>query len=269
MFHRACTLLVINAAVLISSGGAFAQDPLPKEAQKAADAVKAHLETLKGAHAQLIYKDDAALEKTFPDYQFIVARYRQFPVAKILPKGLSASNVFAVARKDQELLHIKDGKALEEFFKKHQAPAKDDAAAKRSLAAWLTLVQEFSQDGAFKFEVLEKDFSSELNEKLQVVRGRAMVTAGGKGELAATLEYEGGKLAKVTMAGKVVPGPRPICQATKLLDRDPIVRKMAEQDLLFMGLAAGDYLMEQRRQASPDLRDAIDRLWRRIVREAR
>src|SRR6516165_6652500 len=108
MFRRACMSLVINAAVLISSGGAFAQDPLPKEAQKAADAVKAHLETLKGAHAQLIYKDDAALEKTFPDYQFIVARYRQFPVAKILPKGLSASNVFAVARKDQELLHIKD-----------------------------------------------------------------------------------------------------------------------------------------------------------------
>jgi hypothetical protein len=25
-------------------------------------------------------------------------------------------------------------------------------------------------------------------------------------------------------------GPRPICQATKLLDRDPIVRRMAEQD---------------------------------------
>jgi hypothetical protein len=41
---------------------------------------------------------------------------------------------------------------------------------------------------------------------------------------------------------------------------------MAEADLLFMGLAARDYLMEQRAQASPELRQAIDRLWERIVK---
>jgi hypothetical protein len=39
---------------------------------------------------------------------------------------------------------------------------------------------------------------------------------------------------------------------------------MAEQDLLFMGLAARDYLMEQRERASPELRASIDRLWRLI-----
>jgi hypothetical protein len=49
-----------------------------------------------------------------------------------------------------------------------------------------------------------------------------------------------------------------------LLDPDPIVREMAEQALLYMGLSARDYIMEQRAKASPRLREAIDRLWRRI-----
>src|SRR5207249_6646109 len=62
------------------------------------------------------------------------------------------------------------------------------------------------------------------------------------------------------------PGPRPICQATKLLDADPLVRRICEQDLLIMGLSARDYLAEQRAAARPELRDAIDRLWQKIQR---
>jgi hypothetical protein len=54
-----------------------------------------------------------------------------------------------------------------------------------------------------------------------------------------------------------------------LLDADPIVRRMAEQDLLIMGSAAKSYLDEQRAKASPELRRAIDRLWQRIVDEGR
>ena len=88
---------------------------------------------------------------------------------------------------------------------------------------------------------------------------------GGNGELTAALEYgKDGKLAKVVETAKIRPGPRPICQATKLLDADPIVRRMAEQDLLIMGLFARDYLMEQRELATPELRAAIDRVWQQI-----
>src|SRR5205085_1021891 len=65
------------------------------------------------------------------------------------------------------------------------------------------------------------------------------------------------------------PGPRPICQATKLLDPDPVVRRMAEQDLLIMGRAVKPYLDEQRARAEPGLRKAIDRLWQRILDEDR
>ena len=45
------------------------------------------------------------------------------------------------------------------------------------------------------------------------------------------------------------------------------LRRMAEADLVYMGLAARDYLMEQRASARPELREAIDRLWRRIEKE--
>jgi hypothetical protein len=265
MMYRAIGWIGALGLLLAGALPSPAQEkPLPEEAQKAADAVKAYLQKLKGDHAQLIYNDEPALKKIFPEHVFIVARYRVFPVARILPEGLRPSNVFAVTRKEHHVELVKDVKGLQAFFKANQVPAKDEPTAKASLVAWLTLAQEFPQDGFYKFEVLAKDFGSELNDKTQTVRGRAIVTQGGKGEIGATLVYEGGKLASATESGKIMPGPRPICQATKLLDRDLIVRRMAEQDLLFMGLAAHDYLMEQRQQANPELRDAIDRLWRKI-----
>src|SRR5262249_38494342 len=119
-------------------------------------------------------------------------------------------------------------------------------------------------DGMFRFDVTEKGFSVEKGKRGLEAAGRAIVMQGGNGELAATLEFVDGKLAAVTESAKIRPGPRPICQATKLLDPTPIVRKMAEQDLLIMGIAARSYLMEQRGQARPELREAIDRLWRKI-----
>jgi hypothetical protein len=264
MSYRSASLAVVVGVFLFGAARTHGQDKLPAEAQKSADAVMAHLEELKGGYAQLLFKEEATLKKIFPDHQFIVARYRQFPVARKLPEGLAASNVFAVAVKNQKLQHVKDVKGLERFFKDHQVAAGDEATAKASLAAWLALAQEFRQDGFYKFETLYKEFSCENNESIRTVSGRALVTQGGKGELAAMLTYESGKLTRATETGKIMPGPRPICQATKLLDRDPIVRKMAEQDLLFMGLPARDYLMEQHEKAGPELQRAIDRLWRQI-----
>jgi hypothetical protein len=44
---------------------------------------------------------------------------------------------------------------------------------------------------------------------------------------------------------------------------------MAEQAILVMGRAAGEYVDEQRARATPELRQAIDRLWRRILAEDR
>ena len=62
---------------------------------------------------------------------------------------------------------------------------------------------------------------------------------------------------------------RPICQATKLLDPDPVVRRMAEDAILLMGKPAKEYLDGQRARATPALREAMDRIWQRILIEDR
>ena len=78
-----------------------------------------------------------------------------------------------------------------------------------------------------------------------------------------------GSFVSVLEKGALRPGIRPICQATKLLDSDPIVRRMAEQDLLVMGPAAKPYLDQVRARVRPKLQQAIDRIWQRIVSEGR
>lgn len=260
--HRVLALFLV--AFLASP--ALAQ---PDE-KTAIETVRKHIDSLengKGA-GEVSAQSAAAVKKIFPDYQMVLVRFRLFPVARIMPEGLRASNVYAVD-KDGKLELLKDVKTMEKFFRTHHKPAKSEAEAKAILGAWMTLTQEFHQDGMFKFEIQEKQFAVAQDVGLNA-RGRLIVMAGGNGDLIAELDYDkDGKLSKVVEKAKIVPGPRPICQATKLLDNDPIVRKMAEQDLLFMGLAAREYMMEQRERAAPELRDAIDRLWRKIQENGR
>jgi hypothetical protein len=254
--------LIAIGVMAVLAGPALAQEEqkLTEKAKKAVDAVKADMDKRKAQGAIILWKEEKGLAKTFPDYDFVVARFRQFPVARQLPEGLSAANVFAV--KDGKLQHLKDVKALQKFFKEHESPVKGEAQAKDAMTSWLALSQEYHQDGMFRFDILEKEYSVENAGK--TIRGRAIVMQGGNGELAVTLTFDEGKLNQVKESAKIQAGPRPICQATKLLDADPIVRKMAEQDILIMGKAARAYLMEQRAQASPQLQAAIDRIWRLI-----
>lgn len=102
--------------------------------------------------------------------------------------------------------------------------------------------------------------------------GKAIVNprSGNTGEIAAALTFDpAGTLVSVSETATVKRGIRPICQATRLLDPDPVVRRMAEQDLLVMGKAAEAYLAEQRTEADPELQRAIDRIWERILAEDR
>jgi len=136
-----------------------------------------------------------------------------------------------------------------------------------AVQAWVRLSQEFLQDGFYRFQ-LEKDSTKVRagTSGAQTASAKVVVMAGGNGTLFASLDFnKAGKLTSVKEESKIRPGPRPICQATKLLDKDPIVRGMAEQALLCMGRAAKPYLDEQRGKASPTLKKAIDRVWQRIV----
>ena len=252
-------LVAVIAGVLLAAVPAPAQ-----EVNKSVDLVRKHIDGLehgKGA-GEVTAQAAAAVKQTFPEHDMVIVRFRIYPIARIMPEGLHPSNIYAV-NKEGKIEYLKDVKTLEKFYRAHQSAIKNEKDAKTMLAAWLTLTPEFHQDGMFKFEVMTKEFTFDDNK----AKGRATVMAGGNGQLTVVLLIdENGKLAKAEEKAAIRPGPRPICQATKLLDADPIVRRVCEQDLLIMGLSARAYLLEQRELAAPELRTAIDRLWERMQR---
>jgi hypothetical protein len=267
--------LAVPALLALSLGWAAEPDPEPgkkklskEDVAKAEKAVKTHLDKIKGSYGMVTLIKDEATERALPGYAFFAVLYRQYPVARVAPTGLKASNVFAVAAdfKPKPLTVVKE---LEKFFKDNLPTADSDAKIKDAARAWIRLAQELRQDGFFKFALQDDSTKVTPGTAGKDVKAQAIVSAGGKGTLAVAMRFRAGKLEKVTPADTVRAGIRPICQATKLLDKDPIVRAMAEQDILVMGRPAKPYLDEQKAKASPALRKAIERIWQRICDEDR
>jgi hypothetical protein len=182
------------------------------------------------------------------------------------------NNLFVV-RPDGSVEHVPNVEALKGFFRTTLAPVRAETEARDALKAWLRLVPEFHQDGLFRFAVPDDSIriAAVADGGLQIT-GRAVVNpnGGNAGDIVGSLTFNAsGALVTVSETANLKRGMRPICQATKLLDYDPIVRAMAEQALLVMGKDAKEYLDEVRAKAKPELRDAIDRIWQRILDEDR
>jgi len=261
--------VVLFLGLLASASAASAGDkktagPGKEDIQKAEAQVKDYLAKIKGESGQILYLGNENLDKVLPGHRFFAVRYRIYPVARKLPEGMRPSNVFVVAT-NARAAHLKDAKALENYFKTNLIDVKAGRDATFALLSWLTLSQEFHQDGFYKFKL--PDMTTGDSGNGITIKASAVVMAGGNGELGAELAFnKAGKLTGVTETAKIKRGPRPICQATKLLDADPLVRRICEQDLLYLGPLALDYLREQRGLANPELRRAIDRLTERILR---
>jgi hypothetical protein len=213
--------------------------------------------------------DDKALQQLFPTHLFYAVIYRQFPVGRVPPNPLKVHNIFIVGP-DRDLKHVPDVKGLVEFFRGTLGPAKQDKEIKAVVHAWLELAVTFYQDGFFRFSMPKDGVTVAIEEKGKKAVGKAEVVkkGGDSGDVQVTMRFGAdGKLVTVDQVGNLRRGIRPICQATKLLDRDPIIRRMAEKDILVMGRAAKQYLDAQRAKASPELKKAIDRVWKRIVDE--
>ena len=260
-------------ALVLTWGAAAAQDttkkPTAEDVARAEKAVKEQLAKYKAAYGQVMPIKDEAVTKAFPDRVFFFVLYRQFPVGRAVPRPLKPANLFAVGRDGKPQL-LNDPRELEKFFRTAAAGARGADQARTITHAWLVLSSELRKDGFFQFKVMDDSTKVEKDKGGLVATGKTVVMRGGNGEIDATLKFDAdGKLAKVEEKARIRPGPRPICQATKLLDKDPIVRRMAEQDLLYLGRLARPYLDEQRAKAMPELRRAIDRLWQRILEEDR
>jgi hypothetical protein len=272
------TLCALALALLLGAG-VFAADTDPEppgkkltkeDVEKAEKAVKAYLNEVNGSHAQVKHIADGSVETVLPGYAFFSVLFRQFPVGRIPPAKLKASNVFVVARGGKPV-PLTSAKELEKLFKEKLPALSSRKRLEAAATAWVRLSQEFIQDGFYTF-TLEKDATKVVDRKTtgRSAIAKVVVMRGGNGTLVATLDFnKTGKLEAVKEESKIQRGPRPICQATKLLDKDPIVRGMAEQALLCMGRACKYYLDEQRAKASPALKKAIDRIWKRIVESDR
>ena len=245
--------------------------PSAEAIQQAHKHVEGELARLQGAAGRVQPITEEPVVQTFPTYLFFSVVFRQWPIARLIPAPLQSGNVYAVSRdKDGQLHLFTDTKGLEAFFRSTLGPVQDDNRAKDAARAWLHLAPVFSQDGFYQFVLQDDSTTVRAEPPGRTVRGKVVVMAGGNGEIAATLAFDAaGKLAHVSQTATLRPGPRPICQATKLLDADPIVRRMAEQDLLILGRAAQEYLAAQRAKVSPELQQAIDQLWQRISDEGR
>lgn len=220
------------------------------------------------SRGNLFFVDSTSLQTTFPGLAFYVLRYPQWPVAFNLPDPLSSNNIFVVDQKSQLRL-IVEPKALKELF--CTVEAKTPLQAQTALASWLRLSQELHQDGMFKFGP-PSDLDVKAGGSGVVATGTIAVLqdTGNTGHIKATLTFDkSGKLSDSSEEVTLKAGMRPICQASKLLDADPIIRRMAEQDLLIMGKYAKPYLDWQRTQLSPELIEAIDKIWKRIEKENR
>jgi hypothetical protein len=204
------------------------------------------------------------ISNSFPDTDFFEVRFRQYPVVVPTPAGLSSSNLFLV--QNATVFPLVGPADLEQFFFDDLAPVQDEGQAEDAGLAWLRLSEAFSQDGFFTFADPQVTVTTSDGE-IQVT-GSVTVTGGGRGSISVEMDFDSdGVLVDVFETRDVRPGVRPICQATKLLDVDPLVRRMAEQDILVMGKSAKEYLDEQRAKAKPELKAAIDRIWKRVVDE--
>ena len=211
---------------------------------------------------------DDYVGRTFPSFSFFGVIFRKYPIAVLCPQtqDLKCSNVFFV--RDGGVDFVATIPDLKFFFSAELDPAPSENSAADAASTWLRFSEELKQDLFYTFSAPEIAYTP--RDDVTRVRGHAAVMAGGEGQIDVLITLgAAGSLVQIYEKSALRPGIRPICQATKLLDRDPIVRRMAEQDVLVMGRAAKPYLDQVRAKARPKLQQAIDRIWQRILDEGR
>jgi hypothetical protein len=201
-----------------------------------------------------------------PGYSFVVLIIRQYPVAYGPADPLLGTNAIAAVGKNNSVEIVNSTDKLVAFFKAHEIPATTEQKMLLTVKAWLYLSQELKDDGFYTFTIRDESVVILPVDSIQA-EGISEVTGGGSGAIKANVWFSTPSYLVYQVVEKVelVAGIRPICQSTKLLDKDPIVRKMAEQDLLAMGVSCFEYLEAQRAKSSPELQKAIDMIWQRIL----
>lgn len=170
--------------------------------------VRKHLESQKADGFAQVKAINGDVRKVFPDTHFVSVRYPLYPVARVPGEPFKSQNI-VVVQKDK-LKILTDPKELDSYFKDLKTKPADLIQAAQ---AYGQLIQEFHQDGFYKF-VMKKDAFS-----LKVVDGTLLgvkgeVTAspenGNMGQIIFTFTVDGkGQIITIVHEAKLTPGPRP------------------------------------------------------------
>ena len=208
------------------------------------------------------------------DYLLCSVILPQYPVMREPDPILGTNSIIAIDTGPRVELLV-DELALERFYMLHQIPAPTRKDLILAMQAWLGLSHNYKNDGYYTFTipvdritVTQVDYAPTVDRAVYQVTGVCQVETGGEGAIHATAFFDAaGMLLSVTEKVELIVGIRPICQSTKLLDPDPIVRKMAEQELLVMGISAKEYLFSWRARLPYKLQKAIDQIWQEILKQ--
>jgi len=215
---------------------------------------------------------DDPLLRSFPGFLFFDVRFTYdygVPLGRV--KGSSFWVVQTKECKPTQLgrLGRADVKVLQKFMQENLKVTNGDARMKDAAWACLRVAQEaLTEHGWMTMTLPEDSIKTGGDKEIRTATGKAVVKpeGGAGGEVVVTLRVDdANKVKSVEIKSTVHTGPKPKCHATKLLDPDPVIRAMAEQQLLLMGRRAEDYVRDRRAKADADLRKEIDRVWQRVV----
>lgn len=198
--------------------------------------------------------------------------FREYPMAVMPRPPFKSRNVVRVDALGKMKMYAKREELNKEVTQLQMQMQQDQVA--EFAVNYLKLSTLFSQDGFFEF-VYDKKTVKVNDDGTVVAIAPVVEKAGDMGALKVTFKcsrtQDAGALQidSIKEEDTVQPGIRPVCQCTLLLDENPIVRKIAERDLLVMGRAAFPYMRQQMETAAPELRKEIERVWKRIERGER
>src|SRR5262245_8749826 len=110
--HKILRFLLVlgtNLALLTPAGASLDEDVFVARA-----AAEKFLAEAKGSEGRLEQIDDGAVRRLFAKTVFFSIRFRQFPVARIVPAGFNPSNILAVSGGEKPQL-LNDASNLETF----------------------------------------------------------------------------------------------------------------------------------------------------------
>ena len=164
---------------------------------------------------------DDFVGRTFPNFSFFGVIFRQYPIAVRCPAvpDLKCANLFFVRNSQVDFVStIED---LKFFFAANLDPAPTQAAATDAASTWMRFSEELKQD--LFYTCSESYISYALRDNLTLLRAHATATAGGDANIDLVMTLgAAGNFVSILEKSAQRPGVRPICQATKLLDPDPI-----------------------------------------------